>query len=305
MLLDDGDRCVEPGRHERHLDRLATHAVHRGVGNGDTWHVGAQPDLRHGRDVRLLPRQVEPLDQMVVLRGDRHVERVDRTDPVGDVGVDRGDDLRSRLEEHLVAVVGRRVVRRRDDHAGGRFEAGDRPGQDGRRREAGVQHRADAERCEHTARVEREHVALATRIARNDHAALGGSLDRTRCFLIEQPLPETSSRLTHDEPVHPHRPGSDGCSEPGGSELETPGETVGEIRQRVGVVGPSGIDERRQLAPDVAVGFRFEPRDCPLDQRCHIVDGVVGVVRLVTHRRIFTHRRAAYGVRPAGEARRD
>ena len=65
--------------------------------------------------------------------GEHDRQRIEPVDALGDLAIDRVDDLRAGGEEHLVAVVGRRVVRGRDDHAGGGVDAGDRPRQHRRR----------------------------------------------------------------------------------------------------------------------------------------------------------------------------
>ena len=92
--------------------------------------------------------------------------------------------------------------------------------------DAGMDHRADTERGEHTGGVEGEDVALAARVVGDDHAALRGVRDRPGLFAVEQPLAEPGRGLADHEAVHPHRTGADRGTQPGGAELQTAGEAL-------------------------------------------------------------------------------
>ena len=171
-------------------------------------------------------------DQRIVLARQHDRERIEAVDALGDLPVDRVDDLRTGGEEHLVAVVGGRVVRRRHHHAGRGVEPGDRPGQHRRRLHAGMDHRPDAERGQHTGGVEGEDVALAAGVVGDDHATLRGVRDRPGLFAVEQPLAEPGGGLADHEPVHPHRTGADRGAQPGRAELQAAGEAFGAARRR-------------------------------------------------------------------------
>ncbi len=203
LLLDHERRCGQPGAFERSEQRGTAHPVQRGVRHLHALRVGAQPHTRHRSEVRLHLLLAEMMDERVVDRRQRDRARVDQVDRRGDVGVGRRHDLRARAEVHLVAVVGRRVVRGGDHHARGRVDLGDVPRQHGRGHRVVEEHRLHTLRRADAGRVEREHVALATGVVADDHPA-GGRVGHLR----EEVVDETGCGLLHDEPVHALRPGT-------------------------------------------------------------------------------------------------
>ncbi len=142
-----------------------------------------------------------------------------------------------------------------------------------------MEHRADPHRREHPRRVECEHIALAARVVGDDHTARCGVLDPPRRLLVEQPSAEAGRGLADDQSVHPHRAGADCGAQARGAELESTGETGGEVIARRLVTGSGRVDQRRELGSQVVVGFGGEPRPGGVEQ--------VGV----------THRHEAYATR--------
>ena len=239
----------------------------------------------------------------IVLRGQGDRQRIEPIDALGDLAIHRVDDLRAGGEEHLVAVVGGRVVRRRDDHAGGRLDPGDRPGQHRRRLDTRVEHRADAHRREHPRRVEREQVALAPSVVRDHHTALRRVRDRTGLLAVEQPFPEPGRSLADHQPVHPHRTGADGGTEAGRAELQPAGEPFRQLgggrlidrrlidRRPVGI-GRGPLDQVGQFHRDVGIGLDRQPAVGGIEDR---------VVRIAV---VVSHRGRAYATPPAAGDRR-
>ncbi len=180
-------------------------------------------------------------------RCQRDVGRVDLVDASSDPCVVRGHDLGAVGQVDLVPVVGRRVVRGGDDHAGSGVEVGDRPGEHGCRHVLVEQHRLDAVGGHHASGVGREHVALATGIE-PDHDAAPGAAG----IGVEDVPGEAGRRLPDDEPVHAQRPGTDGCSETCGPELQPATETVLQLAR-------IAVEQRLQLVTDVGVGFGRQP----------------------------------------------
>ena len=276
MLLGDDDRRRESGSLEGAFDDRAAHAVHRGVGDRDARHIGAEPDARRGRDVRVGPRLVEAFDALVVGFGEGDLDRIEPRDPLGDLGVDRGDDLRAGVEVDLVPVVGGRVVRSGDDDAGGRAESGDRPCEDRGRLYAGKQHRSHAHRRKHAGRVEREQVALATSVV-CDHDAARSRLGNA----VEQPPAESGRGLPDHQPVHPHRAGGDRRSETRCTELQ---RAVESCRQLGVVARLGGTDQPVELEADVVVGLGVAPPARRLEE-VRIRTGGVSSRRVLSHPR--------------------
>ena len=309
VLLGHHDGRVEPRRLERLLEHRAAHPVHGRVGHHTAPYLGPQADGGDGVDVGVDPRRVEIGDVRIVLRGEDDRQRIEPVDALGDLAIHRVDDLRAGGEEHLVAVVGRRVVRGRDDHAGGGLDAGDRPGQHRRRLDARVEHGADAHRGEHPRRVEREQIALATSVVRDHDAAPRGVRDRPGLLAVEQPSPEPRRGLADHQPVHPHRTGADGGAEAGGAELQPAGEPVGEFgggqlidrrlidrrlidrSSRVGI-GRGPLDQIGQFHRDVGIGLDCQPAVGGFEDR---------LVRIAV---VVSHRGRAYATPPAAGDRR-
>ncbi len=119
-----------------------------------------------------------------------------------------------------------------------------------------MDHRTDAQRGEHAGRVERERIALAPSVVGDHDTTLGGVRDRPRLFRVEQPLAQAGRGLTDHETVHPHRPRSDGGAQPGGAELETAGEMLGEF---VAVAALGTLDQVGELDGDVGIRLAGQP----------------------------------------------
>ena len=124
------------------------------------------------------------------------------------------------------------------------------------RLDAGMDHRAHAERGEHAGRVEGEDVALAAGVVGDHHTASGGVGDRSRLLAVEQPLAEPGSGLAHHEAVHPHRTGSDGGAQTGGAELQPSGES---LLQLLVVAAFGALDQVGQFDRDVRVRLVGQP----------------------------------------------
>ena len=293
VLLGHHDGRVEARRVERLLEHRPADTVHRRVGHDAADHLGPEPDRRDRVDVGIDPRCVEVGDVRIVLRGQDDGQRIEPIDAFGDLTIDRVDDLRPGVEEHLVAVVGRRVVRGRDDHARGGVDAGDRPGQHRRRLDARVDHRADAHRREHPGRVDGEQIALAAGVIGDHHAALRGAGDRTGLLSVEQPLPQPRRRLADHQPVHPHGAGTDGGAQAGGAELQAAGEPGGEVvGGRTLGIGRSPLDQVGEFDRDVGIGLDGQPAVGRDEDR---------IVRITV---VVSHRGRAYATPPAGGDRR-
>ena len=125
-------------------------------------------------DVAVDDRGVDVLDRRIVRSGELHRRGVDEGDAGGDTGVVWGHDLGAVAEVHLVAVVGGRVVRRRDHHRRRGVELGRDPRQHGCRDRPGEQAYREPGGGHHPSRVEGEHVALAAGVVADGDAPLGG-----------------------------------------------------------------------------------------------------------------------------------
>ena len=140
LLGDDGRRRRARRRSNAAHQRRTADAVHRRV--GDRRRRRRRAGSRTAGDrVEVAPSNSSSptrVDQRIVRRRPAR-RRVGSTASIArrDLGVVRRHDLRAVAEVHLVAVVGRRVVRRRDHHAGGGVELGDDPRQHRRRHDAG------------------------------------------------------------------------------------------------------------------------------------------------------------------------
>ncbi len=158
-----------------------------------------------------------------------------------------GHDLSTVGGEHLVAVVGRRVVRSGDHDPGGGAELRDVPREHRRRHHVGEDHRPHAPGGADPCRVEGEGIALAPGVVADDHAPLGRIGLR-----LQQVVDETGRGLLHDQTVHPLWAGTDGGAQPGGAELQPPVEPGGQLVVRTG-------EQSLELVTHVGVGFGGQP----------------------------------------------
>ena len=155
----------------------------------------------------------------------------DLLDPGGDLGVGRRHDLGPVAEVDLVAVVLRRVVRRRHHDTGHAAEVPDAE-RDHRR---GGRHRhqqgPEAGAREDLGGVAGEHVGLVPGVVPDDHRATGQAL-------VQQVRGQTGRGLTDDDPVHPVRAGPDRSAQPSGAELQAAAEGVGRARRGTRSIRP-------------------------------------------------------------------
>jgi hypothetical protein len=221
--------------------------VHRRVGDR---HAAEFRTLAHGRNrCHVCADQflADGVDQRVAVVCERHRGGIDALDARRDADVMGRHDLSAVAEVDLVAVVGGRVVRRRDHDPGSRIELGDRPRQHGGGHLLVEQHRSDSVGRHHTRRVRGEHVTLAPGVVADHDPALA----RIRVG-VEEVLGEPGRGLTHDQPVHPERAGPDRGAQPGGAEHQPAVETNGELIR-------GSVDQLLKLLPNVGVGFGIQP----------------------------------------------
>ena len=113
----------------------------------------------------------------------------------------------------------------RDHHAGRGPELGDATTPAPASARAGQQHRPHAGAGQHRGRVAGEDVALAAGVVADDDAPLG-----RRRVGGEQVRDQAAAARRTITPVHAHRPGAERAPQPGGAELQAPGEAVAPAR---------------------------------------------------------------------------
>ena len=153
------------------------------------------------------------------LGGDRRVGR--RHDLRALAGV--GDHPTAQVD--LVAVVLRRVVRRRDHDPGVGVEVPDREGQHRRRQRRRQHQHLDADRRQHRRRVAGEVHGLVPGVVADDHARRGVHAVE----LAEQVVGQAGRGADDDRAVHPVRTAAEPAAQARGAELEQPGEPVRQL----------------------------------------------------------------------------
>ena len=205
-------------------------------------------DGGHPRDVGVEDGLVERLPT-VLGEWDRRL-RPDGVDLGRDLGVGRWDDLGAVAEVDLVAVVLRRVVRRRHHHAGVDAEVPDREREHGCRQrpreEVGTQSRSD----HHGTGVDGELVGPVSGVVAHDHAGPAVRLDVRG---------QARGRPDHDDTVHPVRAGAHRSPQTGRAELEPPTEPVTQVgdRRLIALVGP--FQQPGKFGAGVGIGVVGEP----------------------------------------------
>ena len=218
-------------------DAVAADAVHRGV---DPRHL-ARPVTRQPRE-RVEVGLADALVEDLALVAARH--RGDPThsgDPLGDLDVRRRDDLAAVAEVDLVAVVLRRVVARGHHHPGHRAQVPDREGQQGSGQRPREDQRPQSGAGDDLGGVAGEDVGVVAGVVPDDD---GVALGRA---LVTQVGHQARGGAGDDDAVHPHRAGAEGAAQPGGAELQRPGEALGQVGSDAGVA-------RRQLHQLVQLG---------------------------------------------------
>ena len=202
------------------LEHPTADAVHRRV---DHRHVGA--DRRRTTGVHLFPILIE---DVVGHRGDqrrpssecrldtRHLScwsgEVDRG---GDVTVNRGDYLRGVVRIHLVPIVGRRIMRRRNDDSGCRPELLGGKRHQRRGCKVGKEDDGDTHGREDARGVLRKLFACRSCIEPHHDGAL-----RHTVVLVDQVAGQTTRCSDDHSPVHAVGACADLPSYPGGPERE-------------------------------------------------------------------------------------
>ena len=238
----------EPGAAHDLDENVASDAVHRRVHGDDV----ARTVVREVDDsLHVGLGHVGAADGVVVAAG-QLVDPADLVDERGDIGVGGRHDLAGVAEVDLVAVVLRRVVRRRHHDAGRAAEVQDRVGEHRRGQVLGQQVGAHARRLHDLGGVAGEHVGVVPRVVADDHG-------RLPVDLTAQVGGEPCGGLGDDDAVHPVRTAAEGAAQPGGAELQTGAEAVLERR---GVVG---VDEGLQLGSGLRVGVLADPVECEVD----------------------------------------
>ena len=190
--------------------------------------------------------------------GSRHFgRRPSGRDRRGNVGIRWRDDLGSVLGVDLVAVVGGRVVRRRDNDRSGPSEVERGVGHQRRRRR--VREVADLEPSghQHGDRVVHERRRRKPGIAPNNNRPLRSP--RCRDEIVGKPLrcPD------HRRAVHAIRPGLNTAAQTCSSELEGRSHPLGELFQ------VAGIDDALQFGSGHRVRVSGDPLCCCGHEICH------------------------------------
>ena len=146
----------------------------------------------------------------------------------GDARVDRRDDLRGVLPVDLVAVVLGRVVARRDDDARRRAEVLDGEPDERRRDGLAEEDDADARRPRGWPRCPRRAPGSSCARLRPRRRPARPARGHAR----EELLREAPGRAGDDGAVHPVGPRAEDAPQARGTELERPGEAVGQVGRR-------------------------------------------------------------------------
>src|SRR5215204_2923748 len=177
-------------------------------------------------------------------------QRPDSFDRGRDLGVSRWDDLGAVAEVDLVAVVLRRVVRRRHHHAGVDAEVPDREREHGGRQRPREQEGTQSRSDHHGTGVQGELVGPVSGVVAHDHARPAVRLDVRG---------QARGRPDHDNTVHPVRAGAQRPPQTGRAELEPATKPVTQVGERrpVALVGP--FQQPGKFGPGVGIGVVGEP----------------------------------------------
>jgi hypothetical protein len=185
-------------------------------------------------------------------------ERGHLGDVRADLLVHRRDDLASVAQVDLVAVVGGRVVARRDHDAGGAPEVPHGERQHRGRQVRREHHHAEAGAGEDLGGHPGEQVGVVTGVVA-DH-------DGATAVLVEV-AGQAGRGARHDHEVHPVGAGADAPAQAGGAELQGPGERVVELGSRAGVAGLGRVQQGGELLAHARIGVGLQPVPCGL---CHV-----------------------------------
>ena len=174
-------------------------------------------------------------------------------------------------EVHLVAVVGRRVVRRRDHHAGGARRARSAPTPAPAWAAAGQQPGRIP-----TAAMTRAVSRAKTSLLRRASYPITTPRSAPRSSSVEQVRRQPGGGLPHDQPVHPQRPGADRRRAARRCRTSAVRRTGPPARRRVRRAGrPARLGCRRPARPRATarprsrpyVGSRSRQQGTQLDER--------------------------------------
>ena len=176
----------------------------------------------------------------------------DLVDPGGDLGVGRRHDLGAVAQVDLVAVVLRRVVRGGDHHAGDAAEVPDAEGDHRSRQRPRRDQGLEAGAGHDLGGVAGEDVGVVPGVEADDHPAAGQPV-------VQQVGRQPGRGLADDDPVHPVGPGTERTAQPGGAELQRPGEGVGELAERWRSSRVRGGQQIVELLPRLRIGILRRP----------------------------------------------
>ena len=156
-------------------------------------------------------------------------DRRDLGDPGGNPGVGGGHDLRAVAEIDLVAVVLRRVVARGHHDPGIGAQVADREGQHRRGQHMGQHGRASTGGDDDRRGVAREVGRAVPGVEAHDDEGTAPRPTQRVGEIATQVCREAGCRPDDHRAVHSVGTGPDRAAQPGGAELQHPGEAVGQV----------------------------------------------------------------------------